>query len=651
MRSTKTMIATAAFAIFLMSEFSLCAQEAAKASAGVTSDPAVASHVLPVASLPDGMTSAPMPLAAMQAVSPYSGGLNNGVPRFELFAGYSYVRAVPTLAAGNRLMWMNGGSASLAFNLNRYLGLVADFGAYTNSQMRFTGAYTSTVNVNNANVAAFSYLFGPRLSFRNYDRITPFAQALFGGVHANQVTLTGCTSSCTLLPAEDAFAMTAGGGLDVRVHHHFAIRIIQAEYLMTRFQSYTTGTTAMQNDMRLSAGIVFRMGGNPAPLSLTLTCSASPAAIFPGDLVTVTATASNLDPKLNVVYTWAGVPGLHGNGTTASLDSTATATLAPGSYSVNCGVKEGRPGKEGLRPWESAAATASFTVKAFEPPTISCSASPIALNPGDKSAITAAGVSPQNRPLTYSYSAASGAVSGTGASATFDSTGVPTGPVAITCNVADDKGQTATANTSVTIAPPPPPPASPAEQVQLETRLALHSVFFPTDQPRAAHPEGGLVASQEATLATLATDFKSYLTFKPDARLTLTGHADVRGSVEYNQALSERRVARTKQFLVEQGVPEASIETQGLGKEQELSADQVKELVEQNPELSNAERAKVLHDLNVIVLAQNRRVDVTLSTTGQQSVRLYPFNAADALTLIQEKSTTPRKKVAAPVKK
>jgi len=59
------------------------------------------------------------------------------------------------------------------------------------------------------------------------------------------------------------------------------------------------------------------------------------------------------------------VPGLNGAGATASLDSAATASLAPGSYTVNCGVKEGRPGKEGLRPWESAAATASFTVKAF----------------------------------------------------------------------------------------------------------------------------------------------------------------------------------------------------------------------------------------------------------------------------------------------
>ncbi|MGB8096046.1 MAG: OmpA family protein [Terracidiphilus sp.] len=644
MRLSARMIATGAFAVLIMGGFLLHAESAARPSTSdaAAADPGVSSSAEPVASI----LYVPMPQASMAAASPYSAGLNVSSPRAELFLGYSYLRAVPTLATGNRLVWLNGGSTSIAFNFNRHLGLVADFGAYTNSQMRFTGTYTSTVNVNNSNVGVLSYLIGPRLSFRKNERVSPFVQALFGGVHANQVSLAGCTFSCTLLPSQNAFAMTAGGGLDLRVRPHLAIRIIQAEYLMTRFTSYTTGSAATQNDMRLSAGIVIRMGGNPATPQVILACSVSPTAIFPGDPVTVTATASNLDPKLNVVYTWAGVPGLNGNGTTASLDSAATASLAPGAYTVNCGVKEGRPGKEGLMPWESAGATASFTVKAFEPPTISCSASPRSLNPGDKSVITAAGVSPQNRPLTYSYSAPSGAVSGSGATATYDSTGAPAGPVAITCNVSDDKGQTATANTSVTIAPPPPPPAPPAEQVQLETRLALHSVFFPTDQPWAKHPEGGLLVSQEGTLTTLATDFKRYLTFKPDAHLILTGHADVRGSVEYNQALSDRRVARTKQFLVEQGVSEASIETRGVGKDEELTPDQVKELVEQSPDLSDAERAKVLHNLNVIVLAQNRRVDIRLSTTGQQSVRLYPFNAADAMTLIQEKSTTPRKKAA-----
>jgi hypothetical protein len=53
--------------------------------------------------------------------------------------------------------------------------------------------------------------------------------------------------------------------------------------------------------------------------------------------------------------------------------------------------------------------------------------------------------------------------------------------------------------------------------------------------------------------------------------------------------------------------------------------------------------------LPVIVLAKNRRVDVTLSTTGQQSVRRYPFNAADALILLDRRNLKQGKKTA-PVK-
>jgi outer membrane protein OmpA-like peptidoglycan-associated protein len=182
--------------------------------------------------------------------------------------------------------------------------------------------------------------------------------------------------------------------------------------------------------------------------------------------------------------------------------------------------------------------------------------------------------------------------------------------------------------------------------VRLEARLALRSVFFPTAQPRVTNPDGGLVASQEQTLTTLATDFKQYLQIKPDAHLTLSGHADVRGSIEYNKALSERRVARAKQFLIEQGISDASIQTEAFGSQEELTEAQVRELIEKNPDLSDAERGKILRELAVIVLAQNRRVDVTLSTTGQQSVRLYPFNAADSLTLLDKKSPAPKKRAA-----
>jgi len=586
------------------------------------------------------------------AAGPDSSGLNYGTPKVEFFVGYSYLRAVPTLTSGNRLDWLNGGSTSIAYNFNRYLGVVGDLGGFDDSKFQTTGGANPPSAVN-ASGSAFTYLFGPRISFRSQSRVTPFAQVLLGDIHASAVTLaSGCTvAGCTPLPAESAFAMTAGGGLDLRINHRLALRMIQAEYLMTNFENRDTGLGGSQNDMRLSAGLVLRLGGSDAPPpSVTLDCSASPSAVFAGDPVTVTATAGNLNPRLNVIYSMTG-PGLTVNSATATV---ATATLAPGVYTVNCEVKEGRTGKEGLKPWESAAAATSFAVKAFDPPTISCAASPSAIKPGEESAVTASGVSPQNRPLTYSFSATAGSISGSGSSATYSSAGASDGVVSITCNVTDNKSQTATANTSVTITTPIPLAAAPSpEALRLETRLALHSVFFPTDQPRIGKPEGGLLASQQGTLTTLATDFKSYLEYKPDARLTLTGHADLRGSTEYNKALAERRVVRTKLFLVQQGVPEAKIETLDMGSQQNLTAAEVKEMIEQNPELDSTQREKALHELGILVWAQNRRVDVTLSNAGErqeQSVRLYPFNAADSLTLLDQKNLKPRKKTAATTK-
>ena len=140
--------------------------------------------------------------------------------------------------------------------------------------------------------------------------------------------------------------------------------------------------------------------------------------------------------------------------------------------------------------------------------------------------------------------------------------------------------------------------------------------------------------TQQATLTALATDFKSYLQVKPDGRITLTGHADPRGTPEFNQKLSERRVARAKAFLVEQGVPEANIDTQAVGEEHQLTEDEVKNLIDTNSDLTDEQRKKILRNLKVIVLAQNRRVDVRLNGSEQESTRHYPFNAADASTLL-----------------
>jgi outer membrane protein OmpA-like peptidoglycan-associated protein len=167
-----------------------------------------------------------------------------------------------------------------------------------------------------------------------------------------------------------------------------------------------------------------------------------------------------------------------------------------------------------------------------------------------------------------------------------------------------------------------------------DTGLALNSVYFQTDIPRSIKTKKGLVSSQQAALTSVADAFKKYLENKPDAHLTLIGHADERGPNGYNKDLSERRAEVAKNFLVDQGIPADHLETQGLGDDQNLTTEQVKQSVEQNPDLNDEERQRALEKLHTLVLANNRRVDITLSTTGQESAHQYPFKAEDFAKLV-----------------
>ena len=160
-------------------------------------------------------------------------------PKFDVFAGYSYVQTNPGVR-GVDSFHLHGASASIAYNYRSWLSGVADFGGYNNGNILNTGT-SGTFS---------TYLFGPRVSYRHLRRITPFGQVLFGVAHANSSAFgTGSSQS--------AFAMTAGGGVDYKLFDHFAIRPVQAEYLMTRFGVGTTGTQT-QNNVRLSTGFVFR---------------------------------------------------------------------------------------------------------------------------------------------------------------------------------------------------------------------------------------------------------------------------------------------------------------------------------------------------------------------------------------------------------
>jgi hypothetical protein len=258
-----------------------------------------------------------------------------------------------------------------------------------------------------------------------------------------------------------------------------------------------------------STSLVFLPVGCKKPPPITLSCAASAPAVYPGDPLTVTATAGSVATKKNwdTVYSWSG-DSVTGSGTSATVN---TSSQAPGAYTVKADVKEGKKGKEGLKPGESAQCSADYTVKAFEPPTIACSASPDTIQPGSTSTITATAASPQNRPLTYAYSASAGSVSGNGATAEFSSAGAPTGAVGITCNVSDDKGHTATANTTVTITAPPPPPPAPHTQ-------ALCSVGFSTDEQRPTRVDN----EAKACLDQVALDLKQ----QADAKAVVVGQSD-----------------------------------------------------------------------------------------------------------------------------
>jgi hypothetical protein len=424
-----------------------------------------------------------------------------------------------------------GGIFSGAYFFNRYVGVQGEFAEH---EWGVENPATGNVGTHGNDDGFLTFAGGLVARYPTGD-ITPFVHALVGGARVEGPEHNGPKWGPDL---------TVGGGIDYETplfNHHLAIRIFQADYewMHADFGPGATppGGRANINAARLSTGVVFHVGSIAPPPPVTLACVASPTTVYPGDPVTVTATAAMLDPKKNVVYSWSG-EGVTGNGTTATV---ATGAQAPGTYTVKCGVKEGKKGKEGLKPWETADSTATYTVKQFEPPTISCSASPTTIKPGETSTITASGVSPQNRPLTYTYSAASGTISGSGNTATFSSTGAPTGPVDITCNVSDDKAQTATANTTVTIEAPPPPP-------QPHTQ-ALCSLSFEKDKARPTRVDN----EAKACLDDVALDLQK----QADAKAVIVGESDAKEKAKTEK--EEKFAAKHKHAKVEDSAAQRAV--------------------------------------------------------------------------------------------
>jgi outer membrane protein OmpA-like peptidoglycan-associated protein len=173
--------------------------------------------------------------------------------------------------------------------------------------------------------------------------------------------------------------------------------------------------------------------------------------------------------------------------------------------------------------------------------------------------------------------------------------------------------------------------------------VTLESVFYPTDYPDKKNPQVGLVKSQQLELSTLAAGFKKYLEYDPDAKLSVEAHADERGSKPFNQDLSERRVERIKQFLVDQGITADKIQTAAFGKDQPLEKDTVATLEQSNPQAPPPARLK---NKRVDWLAYNRRADIVLLPSGKKSTQYFP-HAADDSGLIWQMPKPQLKKVQA----
>ena len=159
--------------------------------------------------------------------------------KLELYGGYDYVRFnVNARVNGqppSQTFNGNGGGGELVYNVNNSLGVLGDVSGVWATNSTRQGA-------------AIPYLFGPRVNVR-HGMVTPFVQVLLGGV------LT--SSGIEQIGWQTHFAMTAGGGIDVKLSKHFSIRPVQAEYFLTKIPD---GINNRQNNFRFSAGIVFRFG-------------------------------------------------------------------------------------------------------------------------------------------------------------------------------------------------------------------------------------------------------------------------------------------------------------------------------------------------------------------------------------------------------
>jgi outer membrane protein OmpA-like peptidoglycan-associated protein len=444
------------------------------------------------------------------------------VPKYEIAGMFDYMNVHP----GDPFNAFNsqGGSGSFTYNASRWLGLTAELGGlhYDRNVFPLTG--------NNKSVSGglTTYLFGPRLNLRKFDHFVPFGEFLLGGAHAGN-QLTGDKN-------QSAFALAAGGGIDIVFTRYLAWRFAQFDYVMTNFSGVGVGGNARQDNFRAGTGIVLRFGFPKPPPPVNhppvAACSVNPASVYTGsgDSVAVHVDASDPDSD-PLTYTYTATGGtVQGTGPDARWSSAGTAV---GTYTVNAKVDDGRGGTA------SCSTDIRVEEKPHHPPTISCAPDRSPIMPGERATITSTANSPDGLDLTYSYSTSGGQVVGSGKQVQFDSTGVAPGSYKINCSVADTRGDKADSSTSVDVQQPPPPPQA--------TKVGDCGYT----KPAASRFDNACKRVGDDVALRLKND--------PSSKLVIVGYADPKEPKP--DKLASTRAELAKKYIEEKGIDGSRITT------------------------------------------------------------------------------------------
>lgn len=106
---------------------------------------------------------------------------------------------------------------------------------------------------------------------------------------------------------------------------------------------------------------------------------------------------------------------------------------------------------------------------------------------------------------------------------------------------------------------PPPRPVEEVVEIPIEERVKLEMIHFEFDRYHLL-PEAKQILTESARM----------LTMYPEAKLSIEGHCDERGTIEYNLALGEKRARAAQDYLINLGIDPSRISIISYGKERPL---------------------------------------------------------------------------------